>query len=120
MILQNADDFKDLEKEIYKLVCKITRVKLKEILKLMDEEIMKNRDKNIFENKDMRERTIKTIVGSLTIKRRYYEDVKGNYHFLLDEYLNLPDHARQSRGLKEAALDVVKDLSYRKTSEKVE
>lgn len=120
MILQNVDDFKELEREIYKLVCKITREKLKEVLKLIDEEIMKNRDKDIFENKDMRERTIKTIVGPLTIKRRYYEDVNGNYHCLLDEYLNLPDYARQSPGLKEAALDVVKDLSYRKTSEKVE
>jgi hypothetical protein len=120
MILQNVDDFKELEKEIYKLVCKITREKLKEVLKLIDKEIMKNRDKKIFENKDMRERTIKTIVGPLTIKRRYYEDINGNYHFLLDEYLNIPNYDRQSPGLKDAALEIIKDLSYRKTAEKVE
>ncbi|QTL97145.1 hypothetical protein GM661_03720 [Iocasia frigidifontis] len=37
MILQEADNFKELEQEIYKLVCKIVRKKLKETLLLVDE-----------------------------------------------------------------------------------
>lgn len=120
MVLQKADNFKDLEQEIYELVCKVAREKLKEVLKLIDDTIMENRDKDVFKNKDMKKRTIKTIVGPITIKRRYYKDTNGEYHYLLDEYLNLPEYERQSPALKEMAIDMVQDLSYRKSSEKIE
>ena len=37
MILENANNFKDLEEEIYQLVCLIVREKIKEILKEVDD-----------------------------------------------------------------------------------
>ena len=120
MILENANNFKDLEEEIYQLVCLIVREKIKEILKEIDDVLKENRNKEIFKTEDMKERTIKTLVGPITIKRRYYIDPEGNYHFLLDEYLNLPSNDRQSPGLKEAAIKIVKDESYRDSAEKVE
>jgi len=120
MVLQNSDDFKELEEKIYKLICETVRNKLKEVLELIDEEIMKNRDKEVFKNKDKKSRTIKTIVGPIELERRYYRDIQGNYHFLLDEYLNIPDYDRQSPGLKEAAIMMIKDMPYRKSAEKIE
>lgn len=120
MLLQEVDNFKELEEKLYKLVCEIVREKLKETLMIIDEVIMINRDKDIFKNKDMKERTIKTLVGEITLKRRYYKDSNDDYHFLLDEYLGLPENDRQSPGLKEAAIDLVKDMSYRNSAEKIE
>ena len=120
MILENVDNFKELEEEIYQLVCSLVIEKIKEVLKEIDDVLKDSRDKEIFEIKDMKERTIKTLFGSITIKRRYYEDPQGNYHYLLDEYLNLPSNDRQSPGLKEAAIKLIKDESYRKSAQKIE
>jgi len=120
MILENVDNFKELEEEIYQLVCSLVIEKIKEVLKEIDDVIKDSRDKEIFEIKDMKERTIKTLFGSITIKRRYYEDPQGNYHYLLDEYLNLPSNDRQSPDLKEAAIKLIKDESYRKSAQKIE
>ena len=88
MILENVDNFKELEEEIYQWVCSIVREKIKEVLKEIDDVLKESRNKEVFKNEDTKERTIKTLVGPITIKRRYYSDPKGNYHFLLDEYLN--------------------------------
>ena len=49
MLLQNVDDFKELEQEIYKIVCETVRKKLKETLELIDEAIMGNRDKDVYQ-----------------------------------------------------------------------
>jgi len=120
MILENVDNFKELEKEIYQLVCSIVRENIKEVLKEIDNVLKDSRNKEIFKSEDIKERTIKTLVGPITIKRRYYSDPQGNYHFLLDEYLNIPSNDRQSPGLKEAAIKLIKDESYRKSAQKVE
>lgn len=120
MILENVDNFKDLEQEIYQWVCSIVREKIKEVLKEIDEVLKDSRNKEIFESEDMKKRTIKTLIGPIEIRRRYYSDPQGNYHFLLDEYLNLPSNDRQSPGLKEAAIKMVKDESYRDSAQKIE
>ncbi len=120
MVLQNVDNFKELEKKVFGLVREIAREEIINILELIDIELMKNRDKNIFEHKDKKSRTIKTIIGPIELERRYYKDINGNYHFLLDEYLNIPDNDRQAPGLKEAAIEMIKDMSYRNSAEKVE
>ena len=120
MIIENVDNFKELEEEIYQLVCSIVRKKIKEVLKEIDNAINETCDNEIFECHDTRERTIKTLVGPIKFERRYYIDSQGNYHHLLDEYLNLPSNDRQSPGLKEAAIKLIQDESYRDSAEKLE
>jgi len=45
------------------------------------------------------ERTLVTRSGEIRIRRRLYRDEKGEYHFLLDEYLNLPPRQEASPDL---------------------
>jgi len=119
-VLQKVDNFKDLERNVYQLICKMTREVLEELLTIIDEILMKSRDKEVLEHKDIKKRELKTLFGTIKLERRYYEDLNGNYHFLLDEYLGLPKNDRQSPALKETSFKLVKELSYRKTAEKLE
>ena len=119
-ILQNGANFKDLEENIFEFVCKYGQEILKEILENIDQTILESRDKDKFKCKDKRERTFDTIFGEVTIERRYYKDINDEYRYLLDEYLNIPPDQRQSPGLKEIALDLVRDLPYRKASKKID
>lgn len=119
-ILQNKNNFKDLEKEIFRIVCKKSKKRFKKILEEIDQAIMENRDKDKFKLKDIKKRTIDTLFGDVTIERRYYKDSNDEFRFLLDEYLNIPANERQSPALKEIALDLVQELPYRKAADKIE
>ncbi|PUU88684.1 UPF0236 family transposase-like protein, partial [Halanaerobium sp.] len=119
-ILQNNTNFKDVEKEIFRIVCKEARERFKKILEEIDQAIMENRDKDKFKLKDIKKRTIDTLFGEVTIKRRYYQDSNDKFRFLLDQYLNIPANERQSPALKEIALDLVKELPYRKAADKID
>lgn len=119
-ILQNETNFKDLEKEIFRIVCKESRKRFKKILEEIDQAIMESRDKDKFKLKDIKKRTLDTLFGDVTIERRYYKDSNDEFRFLLDEYLNIPANERQSPALKEIALDLVQELPYRKAADKID
>ena len=119
-ILQNETNFKDVEKKIFRIVCKQAQTALKKLLEDIDQAIMENRDKDKFKLKDIKKRTIDTLFGEVTIERRYYKDSNDEFRFLLDEYLNLPANERQSPALKEIALDLVQELPYRKAADKID
>ncbi|MFW5961960.1 MAG: UPF0236 family transposase-like protein, partial [bacterium] len=119
-ILQNETNFKDLEKEIFRIVCKESRKRFKKILEEIDQAIMESRDKDKFKLKDIKKRTIDTLFGEVTVERRYYKDSNNEFRFLLDEYLNIPANERQSPALKEIALDLVQELPYRKAADKID
>ena len=119
-ILYNVGNFKELERNIFRAICFRVRKALEEILLLIDEKLMEERDKEVLENKGFRKREIKTLFGMIELKRRYYKDTNGTYHYLLDEYLGIPANDRQSPALKEVAFELIQDLSYRKSAEKVE
>ena len=119
-ILQNETNFKDLEKKIFKIVCKQAQEALKKLLEDIDQAILESRDKDKFKVKDIKKRTLDTLFGEVTIERRYYKDSNDEFRFLLDEYLNIPANERQSPALKEIALDLVKELPYRKAADKID
>ena len=119
-ILQKETNFKDLERKIFRIVCNEAREILKKYLENIDQAIMECRDKDKFKLKDIKERTFDTLFGEVTIERRYYKDSNDEFRFLLDEYLNIPANDRQSPALKEIALDLVKELPYRKTADKID
>jgi len=118
-ILYNVDNFKDLERNIFRAICFRVRKVLEEVLLLIDEKLMEERDKEVLKNKGLRKRKIKTLFGVIELERRYYRDSNGTYHYLLDEYLGIPANDRQSPALKEVAFKLISDLSYRKSAEKV-
>lgn len=119
-IIQEVDNFKDLERKLFEFICLKTIKALEETLLLIDEKLKEERDKEVLKNKGFRKRKIKTLFGVIELKRRYYKDSNGDYHYLLDEYLGIPANDRQSPALKEVAFELIQDLSYRKSAEKVE
>ena len=120
-IVNDSGDFKDLEQKVFDLIAELVAYILKEILKLKDIKLRDNRNKKRYELLDKRSRTIESLFGELEIERRYYKDHKKDENvYLLDEKLGLEAYDRKSPGIKEAALELISDNSYRKTAEGVE
>ncbi|WP_273958812.1 UPF0236 family transposase-like protein [Lacticaseibacillus paracasei] len=64
--------------------------------------------KQFFKIKDMRERHVDTSIGTVSSRRRYYEDVRTNERiFLLDEQIGLEKSSRLSLDLKAKLLEPV-------------
>mgnify|MGYP001071328862 CR=1 FL=1 len=69
--------------------------------------------------KNTNPRTLVTRFGDVTFKRQLYQDRQGEYHFLLDEHLNLRPNQVATPSLTEALVDTATKLSFRKTAEEV-
>ncbi|PDO09142.1 MAG: hypothetical protein BLM47_14295 [Candidatus Reconcilbacillus cellulovorans] len=58
-----------------------------------------------------------TIVGEVTYWRRYYVDPQtGERRFLLDERLGIAERQRLSPGLREQAVTLAMEMSYRRAA----
>ena len=119
-VLHGQDTFKGVEEELLKVLRRKFRELLAEVLEEFDEHLMETRDRERLEVKGIRERTIVTFFGKLTFERRYYYDNEvEEYRYILDETLNLPKHDRISNLVKEKALTMVRDISYRKSAARI-
>jgi len=116
-------NFKELEKSIYKFVCRQACEMIVEILEKLDKKLMEERDKKKYRNKGFKKTTIKTVMGEIEYKRRIYEyktkEGKKGYKYLLDEYLKMDTVGHISTNLVEKIVDLAVDESYRKTADKV-
>ena len=92
-----------------------------EILSTLDMYLMAKRDKSRYEYKEIKERTYVTMLGSITIKRRYYWDKhKKKWIYLLDQALGLGARGQVSSCLKElVVLWATKGPSYRDVQERL-
>ncbi|SDM41495.1 UPF0236 family transposase-like protein [Halarsenatibacter silvermanii] len=116
-VLYRGDSFKGIEEELLRIFRRRFIEFLVEVFKDLDEAIMETRDKDKFKVKGIRERTLVTSFGEITFQRRYYYDREADeYRYLLDEMLKLPRYDRVSNLVKEKALTMVRDLSYRKSA----
>ena len=114
------DIFKDLEKEIYRIICRkgveITRTLLEE----KDAELMEARDRRKYRDKGKRKTTIKTVYGDVTYRRHVYETVDGEgkkgYAYLLDEALGTGRIGLVSLNLAEKIADAATEMSYREAA----
>jgi len=119
-VLHGKDSFKGIEEELLKILRRKFKELLTEVFEEFDEYLMETRDKERLKVKGIRKRTIVTVFGELTFKRRYYYDSKlDEYRYILDETLNLPKHDRVSNLVKEKALTMVRDISYRKSAARI-
>ena len=57
--------FKTLEQEIFRIICKITREHMKNILKSYDAMLSKEKDTSKYRNKGKRKTFIKTVYGEV-------------------------------------------------------
>lgn len=74
--------------------------------------------KQFFKIKDMRERHVDTSIGTVSFRRRYYEDVRTNERiFLLDEQIGLEKSSRLSLDLKAKLLENATHMSYHRSAQ---
>lgn len=109
----------DWEAECYQYGCKAAREEAIRRLKAIDDRLFQQRPKS-WKVEGSYKRTLVTRFGDLTVRRRLYQDDEGNYHFLLDEYLNWQPYQQASPSLTEALVDSATNSTFRTVSREVE
>lgn len=107
-------NFTTIEKALWNATLETFQRSLVEILSILDKYLMAKRNKSRYEYKERKEKTLITMLGEVTIKRRYYWDTEQKeWVFLLDELLGLESTA-VSDSLKElVVIWATKGPSYR-------
>jgi hypothetical protein len=88
-ISKEGRDFKSIEREIFETMCRVACGMIRQYLEWRDKSIMALRDTKKYRMIDIRETTIKTVMGEVRYKRRYYKRRTGGYVFLLDEAMGM-------------------------------
>lgn len=100
VLMQEEVNFEPLEESLWKTSLGLFRHLMVEVLESIDQKLMENRVKERYENKETKLRTIQTLVGEVTFKRRYYRDREENrWVYLLDEALGIEEEKSISPGL---------------------
>lgn len=113
-----SDDF-SWEEECYDHGCMAAREAAIERLRVIDERLFHERPKK-WKVKRFCQRRLLTRFGKITVTRRLYQDDKGEYRFLLDEYMNWRPRQEASVSLTEALVDSATYLSFRKVGREAE
>lgn len=117
------NEFKDLEKIIYDLVCEAGQNLIRKTLQEVDLKLKKNRDKKVFRNKGLRKSCIKTLMGEVEYERTIYETIdeygKKKYIYLLDEHLKIETIGHMSSNLVEKVFENVSVCSFRQAAKNV-
>ena len=115
--------FKEIEKEIFKLVCEVGRELTKEILEKYDQHLHDIRNRSELRDKGCRRSTIKTVYGEVSYDRHVYQtcDEYGLKHcvYLLDENLNLNRIGLISENYVEMLISSITETSYRNCAKSV-
>ncbi len=116
-IIRSGCTYESLEEKVQILSQQATTRLFVWTLERMDTEILKTRDARRYESVRFEERTSVTIFGGFTINRRYYRDrYTGDYHYLLDEALGWLPCERLSPKMRETALDLGTETTFRKAA----
>lgn len=110
----NGQDF-NWEQESYRLGCEIARKEALQRLREMDDRLFACHPPS-WEAKDFNERTLATRFGELTVNRRLYQDEKGAYHYLLDEYLGWTSKQLATPSLQESLVELATEKSFNQVS----
>ena len=93
---------------------------MKMYLQMWDQIIMARRDKEKYYFKEFRETTVKTRMGEVNYKRRYYKIRGSNHVFLLDEAMGIKTgYGLVSESLAEQIVIECSDKSFRKAAETI-
>lgn len=106
----------DLENIIYQKAIEWAKETYRDILKYLDDQIKEKRSKN-YAIVRTGEAWHVTKFGTVRIKRRYYRNEDGTYHFLLDELMGMDKHRHTTQYVKKLALDMAGVMPYRRSSE---
>ena len=101
------------EKECFQIGCVVSRQEFLKRLGELEERLFANHPRNL-EVEGFKERTLDTNFGEITVKRRLYKDKQnGDYHFLLDEYLEWPSYQLATPDLQEYIVDQSAQTPFR-------
>jgi hypothetical protein len=116
-------NFNSAEAAIYKRLCAEGAKELGKWLEQRDDELSESRDKSKYRLISKRHGTVKTVMGEVSYKRRYYRErgeSKTRYVYLLDEAMGFEERpGLLSEALEEMVLDECMDKSFRKASRSV-
>jgi hypothetical protein len=104
------------EGEVFRQVCEQGRREAAEYLEALDEVLFEQRPSG-FEVAGFRERTIVTRFGEVRIRRRLYQDGRGRYHLLLDEYVGLSAHQAATPEMQAICTLLGSEMSFRKATD---
>ena len=113
--LKGSVDFTQLEEELHRLSQEVAGALLVHALEEIDQNLLAQKEEGL-EVVCRKKRTLVTSVGEITFKRRLYVDKEGNYTFLLDEALGLEPSKRISRRMKQLALELATEMSFRRAA----
>jgi len=106
----------NLEKEMLAKVFEYAREQYKKLLEWIDDLIKQRRPRSL-QVVHKREVWYKTMLGTVRVTRRQYQDANGNYRYLLDELLGIGKYEHTSLGVKEAVLGLVNDVTFRQSAD---
>ena len=123
MVDEKDITFKEIEKEIFELVCEAGRELTKDILEKYDQHLHTTRNKSELRDKGCRRSTIKTVYGEVSYARHVYQtcDEYGikHYVYLLDDNLSLNRIGLISENYVELLISSITETSYRNCAERV-
>lgn len=123
MLDEKGITFKEIEKEIFKLVCEAGREITKDILKRYDQHLHDTRNKSELRDKGCRKSSIKTVYGEVLYERHVYTtcDEYGLKHcvYLLDENLRLNRIGLISENYAEMLVSSITETSYRNCAKNI-
>jgi len=119
-LTEEVIDFKTFEKIVFSIMCKVACELIQLSLWTWDRIVMARRDRNEYYCIGSRKSTIKTIMGEVEYKRRYYRKHSGGYVFLLDEMIGLQkDYGLVSENFAEHIVAECSEKSFRKAANSI-
>ena len=120
IVEDKAFSFKDLEREIFRMICEKGVELTREILKSLDQKIFNDIDKELYRSEGFRKTSVKTQYGEVEYSRRVYrtmtEDGQKAFVYLLDEVIGMKRIGLISENLAEIIADAATEEPYRKAS----
>jgi hypothetical protein len=115
-VMTTAQDFREWEQRFQAVVQAVAGLLLRWAWERLDDRLLAERDRQ-WKCVNFKTRTLITVVGEITVRRRLYRHRKtGAYRFLLDEALGWQQQARLSPRLGALAVAMSTELSFRQTS----
>ncbi len=119
-LTQEEESFKSiicqLEEYIFNKAMEWARKIYQSVLAHLDNLIKARRDKRL-KIVHHRDTWYKTYLGHIKVKRRYYRDQSGNYHYPLDELLGMEKHRHNTLQVQQMALELASMMTYRRSAE---
>jgi hypothetical protein len=112
-------DAKAWEEQCYQIGCKLVSKVCTLLLSSLEENLFQSRPQG-WRVVGFRKRTLVTRFGDITFDRRLYIDSEGEYHFLLDEYMDWKPNQAATVNLTEALVKLSTEVPFRKVSETME